>query len=203
MTAGVYALTDPDTGEIRYIGRSANMSKRLHQHCKSFKSEKTNSARWVSKLASQGKKPNMVILEAHQNPIEIESKWIKWGKDNGFDLLNVMDGGFDDMRFYHSKDRSFLSVDGYRAPTRIYRDTFFRFAKPGRVAVKIMADLKAKMKSLKTMQDRIKFEMFIGNHICHNGLWGNKQKQEVWGWAHKIKPKVDKEYPGIMVIEYE
>lgn len=90
----IYALTDPITEEIRYIGKSIRPIERLSNHC----NEKSNCHRshWIQSLKAKGLKPGMVILEriVGDYPWQLSEKyWISYGKRNGWNLVNNTDGG--------------------------------------------------------------------------------------------------------------
>lgn len=61
----IYALCDPDTEEIHYIGRARNPRKRFHGHIVNSK-DKLNtcpSSSWIRSLIAKGKKPKMISLD--------------------------------------------------------------------------------------------------------------------------------------------
>lgn len=91
----IYVLTDPDTYEIRYIGKTHDPSTRLKQHYSSL-NKKTYKNHWVKSLKAKGKKPFMVVI------CEVEEKWIdeleklfihtmRQNPENK--LTNICDGG--------------------------------------------------------------------------------------------------------------
>lgn len=92
----VYALVDPRTCQIRYIGQTQNHpTVRLQSH---LKKEDGNSQKWawLSELKELGEKPNVVILE-HASSLEdalyAERYWIERGRKTGWPLLNFrLDG---------------------------------------------------------------------------------------------------------------
>lgn len=64
-TIYIYGLTDPRTGgEVRYIGKSKDLKRRLRHHIFMARTERENTykARWIRKLLDQGLKPDIVIL---------------------------------------------------------------------------------------------------------------------------------------------
>jgi hypothetical protein len=63
-TIYIYGLTDPRTGEVRYIGKSKDLKRRLRHHLFMARTgrEDTYKARWIRKLLDQGIKPDIVIL---------------------------------------------------------------------------------------------------------------------------------------------
>jgi hypothetical protein len=203
MKSGIYALKDPDTGQIRYIGRSKNIQARYQNHI--FRCKFTNfpSSVWIAGLLKEKKKPVLELLEEHANPVEIEEQWISWGKSQGFELLNVGCGGYKELRGFRTFGLGCLQASGKRQPTKIYRDFYFSFTNSAKIARDLMRKMKNEMASLKKPEDKIKYEIWVGDQIIKNNFWSKKQKQEVYGWAREVQPKVKKIYSGLMVIQYE
>jgi GIY-YIG catalytic domain len=56
----IYALTEPETGEIRYVGRSPNVEGRYNTHCSRKASPRVRE--WVTDLATRGLKPKLERL---------------------------------------------------------------------------------------------------------------------------------------------
>ena len=94
--AYIYALVDPITGEIRYVGKSTDPTKRLSFHL-SKRSLKTNSPKnlWIRKLLDKGLRPLLVILQKcdPNKWAEAERGWIVMFRMVGAELTNTSDGG--------------------------------------------------------------------------------------------------------------
>jgi hypothetical protein len=91
MTWYVYALCDPDTFAIRYIGKSSNPAKRLAAHRSD--SASTPIREW---LASLGAEPNIRILEesaTETGALVLEHGWVAQLTKQGVVLLNGVPGG--------------------------------------------------------------------------------------------------------------
>lgn len=90
MTAYIYALCCPDTGDVRYVGMTVNPERRLIDHL----AYKGNSlkARWVQDLLLVGKQPEMKILQtcAQEEAAERERVWIDQFRSNGALLTNTL-----------------------------------------------------------------------------------------------------------------
>ncbi len=94
MAIYIYALRDPFTDEIRYIGKSIRPRERLANQC----NEKSNTHRchWIQSVLARGSKPIQEILEVlpdDANWQDIEKKWIAYGRSAGWNLTNSTDGG--------------------------------------------------------------------------------------------------------------
>ncbi|MBF0553237.1 MAG: GIY-YIG nuclease family protein [Nitrospirae bacterium] len=57
----IYALVDPISIEMRYIGKSTNPHKRLSRHL--IDKQRTHKTSWIQSLRNKGLKPIYCILE--------------------------------------------------------------------------------------------------------------------------------------------
>jgi hypothetical protein len=90
----IYALLEPDTGAIRYIGKASNSVSRFERHMKDRLRRDYPVYRWINKLVEQGKAPDMIVLEVSENWPEAERRLIELSRARGCRLLNVAEGGF-------------------------------------------------------------------------------------------------------------
>lgn len=95
MIIFIYALVDPITTEIRYIGKTADLSTRLRAHINDAKTGNNHRDNWVKKLCNQNLRPDLVILqEVTEDTWEIaERAWIRYGWEQGWRLTNSTEGG--------------------------------------------------------------------------------------------------------------
>lgn len=93
-TIYIYSLKDPETNEIRYIGKTTNIKTRLKAHITRSKHNTYHSARWVQSVIKRGLKPIIELVEecTEDNWVEREKHWIAYYRER-FDLTNVLDGG--------------------------------------------------------------------------------------------------------------
>lgn len=92
----IYALTDPHSKEIRYVGWSVDVRQRLYRHCQDAKNGgRTHRAAWLRSLLAAGSKPLCDILETGSGDgwVEAERRWIKGLRELGCPLTNHADGG--------------------------------------------------------------------------------------------------------------
>jgi predicted GIY-YIG superfamily endonuclease len=75
----IYALAEPKTGVVRYVGRTQNLPERYAQHCRGTHC----TAAWVRTLEAR---PVLVVLQTISAPAYVdadvlsracETKWIK------------------------------------------------------------------------------------------------------------------------------
>lgn len=106
----IYGLIDPETGLIRYVGKSCRGFQRAWDHMKPYslkKGESTHKTRWIQKLAEQGLRPKPVVLEICDDKYkttEREIWWIKELRSSGIALTNVTDGGEGAPGMIHSAE---------------------------------------------------------------------------------------------------
>lgn len=89
----IYVLSDPLTGEFRYVGTTTRSLKvRLQGHISATKEprkDRNHNAIWIRSLLAQGLKPNIQLLETVDGDVKKnEKKWILYGRQKGWDLTN-------------------------------------------------------------------------------------------------------------------
>ena len=90
----IYTLTDPLEGEVRYVGKTINPTKRYSSHC--YTKTKTYVSKWIQKLKRSGHLPTMEIVEEGLSEDEWEDRerfWIEQHFKLGCKLTNVAEGG--------------------------------------------------------------------------------------------------------------
>ena len=104
----IYVLKDPNTSEIRYVGKtSKNLNRRLQQHMHESNSEKRNRRKnWIAKIIRGGKIPLIEEIDhcVWEDSQEKEIYWIKYYRDLGLDLVNSTDGGEGNLGFIKTEE---------------------------------------------------------------------------------------------------
>lgn len=87
----IYGLAHPETGIVRYVGKSCNVTVRLRLGYRAS----TPVARWLDRLRGRGLKPRVIVFEenGHVDWKIRERHWIKKLRVSGRRLLNVSAGG--------------------------------------------------------------------------------------------------------------
>ncbi|WP_133255484.1 GIY-YIG nuclease family protein [Phenylobacterium soli] len=90
----IYGLTDPVTGELRYIGKANDATQRFGSHLRDMDRRRTPLYDWMKKLRASGRSPALVIIEECAGDWrEAERRLISEARARGARLLNVADGG--------------------------------------------------------------------------------------------------------------
>ena len=96
-TTFIYSLSDPNTTEIRYIGKANNLKYRLWSHIHEAKHDLRNQHKcnWIKTLLNEGKKPVIEIVEeiSIDNWQACEVYWISQFTAWDFNLINKTKGG--------------------------------------------------------------------------------------------------------------
>lgn len=96
-TTFIYSLSDPNTNEIKYIGKTNNLKYRLWSHIHEAKHDFRNQHKcnWIKTLLTEGKKPVIAIVEevSIDNWQACEIYWISQYTAWGFNLVNKTKGG--------------------------------------------------------------------------------------------------------------
>lgn len=87
MTITIYGLADPDSGEVRYVGKAKDPEKRRDQHVSEVRNRSAANGRhfelfaWIESLLEADKEPALVRLEeVEETPDDAwrvaEDRWI-------------------------------------------------------------------------------------------------------------------------------
>lgn len=120
----IYALADPDTREIRYVGKTVkSIAKRRAQHLYSSKiGEKSHKAKWIRLLLSEDRTPDVILLEEvldHQVE-EREKYWIGFHNQNGRLTNHQLGGGGGSPRTGQYNHKAKYSSDEVRQAVVLY-----------------------------------------------------------------------------------
>jgi hypothetical protein len=92
----VYALRDPRSLQVRYVGCARDVAERLKTHVYNSTREETRKARWIRELSAEGLRPIPEPLESGSGDDswgDRERHWIAHFRATGHDILNATDGG--------------------------------------------------------------------------------------------------------------
>jgi len=107
----VYSLKDPNTYEIKYIGKTNNLNRRYKEHIETHRNKKSKKNSWVISLLNKKMHPIMEIVEKCniENWQEREIYWIKYYKELGFNLKNIQNGGGRNKYVFTEESRKKMS----------------------------------------------------------------------------------------------
>lgn len=93
----IYGLTDPRTGDVRYIGRTVSGMRRpkMHGFSSILAKDRTYKANWIRQLRALGLDFGIKILEEVEKEKlgGVEVTWIAKGRSLGWPLTNLTYGG--------------------------------------------------------------------------------------------------------------
>jgi len=93
----VYALVDPRTLLVRYIGQSSTGMDRPREHaCPSRLKRRTHKSAWIKSLAKVGLRYVIAVLETVDSIDRLndcETWWMMFGRALGWDLTNHAPAG--------------------------------------------------------------------------------------------------------------
>lgn len=126
----IYALLDPETLEIRYIGKSCSGFHRVRQHFnKQQLKDKNKKSNWLKSLLSQTKYPLVSILDYAFDKVNLSKLEIKYIAQHKTEkLLNMTTGG--DGYGYKRKNKAVPWNKGKNASQEA--KVAMRYAKLGR-----------------------------------------------------------------------
>jgi hypothetical protein len=85
----IYTLMDPVSNQIKYVGKTDNISGVLESHLSESKNKIKRIHFWIQGLLELGLKPIVEIIDEIESEIEPnEQYWIGQIKSWGFDLVN-------------------------------------------------------------------------------------------------------------------
>lgn len=90
----IYALIDPRTYKIRYVGKANKPNNRHNEHSSRFYEDNYRS-RWLHQLYNLSLKALLYVIEECNDSVwqERERFWIKYYRELGCSLVNATDGG--------------------------------------------------------------------------------------------------------------
>lgn len=93
-TTFIYALCEPDTRTVRYIGKADNPEKRLRGHVINVK-DTTHKVNWIRSLLATGQSPKLVVLRKVPKSEwqDWERRYIQAARCLGMCLTNYTNGG--------------------------------------------------------------------------------------------------------------
>ncbi len=111
--AEIYALCDPATGEVRYIGKANNTIKRLAGHIRDARRRNTPVYCWIRSLMTDGRVPVARQIASAWDWKEMEKACISQYRNDGARLLNLADGGDQPSNTPEQRSESGARLNAY------------------------------------------------------------------------------------------
>lgn len=195
--SGIYALSCPKSGKVRYVGRSQNILSRYYGHKASTGKYPVN--KWCAKLKSQGLAPDICLLERHAEPEKVEAKWIKEFREKGEADLNLHDGGAGIAMSGSGKCEEVWSVEGLASPfTLLVRSLWSLQNIPA--GKRAMQQWKDKWNACGAETDRI--NTCLQMYQVVQSLGTHELKIQAEKWAIAAASQINKKYRGRVTLEY-
>lgn len=95
MKVFIYALIDPESQEVRYIGKTKNPNRRISQHINECSRIRTHKNNWILSLKNKSLRPIMTIIDEVESDewMFFEQWYIQLFKSWGCSLTNLTIGG--------------------------------------------------------------------------------------------------------------
>ncbi len=124
MKYKIYTLNDPDTKEVKYVGKtSQSLKRRLAQHIRETYKVRNYRTNWIKQILFKGKLPEIELLdETNDNWQELEIYWIAQIKYWGFKLTNMTNGGDGNNNQVFTKEtllKKSLALKGRKRPKEV------------------------------------------------------------------------------------
>ena len=197
----IYVLKNPDTNEIRYVGKtSKDLNRRLQQHIYESESEQRNKRKnWVAKILKGGKIPIIEEIDfcTWEDSQEKEIYWIKYYKDLGLDLVNSTDGGEGNLGFIKTEE----TIDKLKNSLRKRLNSIYQYDLQGNfikewenapIAAETL-NIKASGITRCLRKERFKYKNFIWSYEYNNNPSKISQDLNV-STKNKAKPVATKGY---------
>lgn len=92
----IYALADPETDEVRYVGKADCVKERYASHLREAKTGKqSHKCNWIRQVTAKSQKPKLIVLEevTQEDWKKAEIYYIDEFRKLGHGLTNIAKGG--------------------------------------------------------------------------------------------------------------
>lgn len=102
----IYVLKCPNTGEVRYVGKTVCLRRRINEHLRDAGKEKNHRSYWIASLLAAGLAPVVEVIDevSSEHWPQWEVAWIEFFKEQGARLVNSSKGGLGGG-YPHSEER--------------------------------------------------------------------------------------------------
>lgn len=193
VRTSIYMLSDPETGRVRYVGKTIRLpEKRLHRHVSIAKrgTRPCHRNNWIRSLTQP---PVLTTLEvvtgSPDEGCEVERRWIAKLRSDGCGLVNATDGGEGTLGHHHSAEtREMLRrISAGKSPSLATRAKM-RAAVAGRPPVS--AETRAKISAIrrgKTLSAETRAKISAAAKLRPHSKHTEESKRKIAEW-HRGKP---------------
>lgn len=143
MPGLIYALTDPSTDEVRYVGQTTKtLDERVKAHISSSRRPRFYVHSWIASLRCR---PGHFVIEECDSQTELDEAerfWISWYRRRGGRLTNLTVGGQSPTRGSRGRKLSVIERQEIADRNRGNRNPFYGSHHSDAVKAKIAATLK-------------------------------------------------------------
>lgn len=190
MTVNIYALIDPRTSRIRYIGKAKNLSARLRSHVSAAANNAvTHKYCWIRSLLKSGLRPEIKIVEtcSEENWKDKERFWIAHFLNEGADLANHTKGG-DGVEGFRLSKSTIASIAAKNRGRLVTKEHRLNISKGLKLAWKTKPALWNRKPHL--MPDSFKKAMSIKMRGNKNGKGNRSNQGTKWSDEHREKTRL-------------
>ena len=196
----IYALIEPTTKKIRYIGKTAYaLNVRLSQHLRDTNS-KTHKFKWINSLKKNNLKPEIILIEEvdEDSWIEKERMYISLFKSLGYKLTNTSDGGEGGGSKGHKHSDDFKKKQSDMMKERnknnpLPKEFYFELAKNKRKAILkldkngcLISEYKSTYEAAESIVGTNKSAVKKAANTITNSLKGRSKSAHGFAWKYKL-----------------
>lgn len=130
-TTNIYVLIDPETQQVRYVGKANNVSQRYKAHLNRARKHQIHKLNWINSLKKKKLKPILEVIDvvSVKDWVFWEKYWIAQMKSWNFSLLNYTEGGdgctFGNKTSFKKGHKPWNSGNGNKEVCLICNNEFF------------------------------------------------------------------------------
>lgn len=188
----IYTLEDPDTHEIRYVGKTVkSLNDRLTGHIYSCRREHNHRTNWIKSVLKRDKKPLIKLVDScsWSKSQELECYWISKFKKQGANLVNMTDGGEGNLGLKLSKERLAKLIAGIEKKVYQYdlKGVFIKEYKSVAEATRQLKVCTCSKISMAALGRRKKAGNFLWSYVKHDCLNEYKRLPTILSTENMIK----------------